>query len=195
MFKEIKSHTELTDHKMNAKRSFLLLYKKGAASSDCAFSNVLEAAGEVNEMIILHADVNVTRDIHQSYSVETVPSLLEFRNGEFVNVIRGCNDAGYYRSLFSDSIYSAPSRDENVKPAKRVTVYSTPTCSWCNTLKTYLKQHNVKFNDVDVSRDPKAADALVKRSGQTGVPQTDINGELIVGFDRERINRLLGIRG
>jgi len=73
-------------------------------------------------------------------------------------------------------------------------VYSTPSCSWCNTLKAYLKQNNIAFIEIDVSRDQKAADELVKRSGQMGVPQTDINGEIIVGFDKPRISRLLGLK-
>jgi glutaredoxin-like YruB-family protein len=96
--------------------------------------------------------------------------------------------------LFEDNLFRAEKKDGE-KPAKRVTVYSTPTCSWCNTLKTYLKLHNVLFNDIDLSRDQKAAEALVKRSGQTGVPQTDINGEIVVGFNKARINQLLGING
>ncbi|MBU2554283.1 MAG: NrdH-redoxin, partial [Bacteroidetes bacterium] len=72
--------------------------------------------------------------------------------------------------------------------------YSTPSCSWCNTLKTHLKKNGIRFTDIDVSRDQKAAEAMVHRSGQQGVPQTDINGEMIVGFDKARINTLLGIQ-
>ncbi|MEZ4999996.1 MAG: glutaredoxin domain-containing protein [Bacteroidales bacterium] len=78
-------------------------------------------------------------------------------------------------------------------PQKRVTVYSTPTCSWCNTLKTYLKDNHIIFRDIDVSTDQKAAAEMVRRSGQQGVPQTDINGTMIVGFDRARIDRMLEI--
>ncbi len=57
---------------------------------------------------------------------------------------------------------------------KRVTVYSTPTCSWFNTLKAYFKLHNIVFTDIDVLHDQKAADALIKRSVQMDVPQTDL---------------------
>jgi glutaredoxin-like YruB-family protein len=79
-------------------------------------------------------------------------------------------------------------------PKKRVTVYSTPSCPWCTTLKNYLKEKNIAFRDVDVSRDMKAAEDLVKRSGQRGVPQTDINGQIIVGFDKPRLNQMLDIK-
>ncbi|HIE15791.1 MAG TPA: NrdH-redoxin, partial [Bacteroidales bacterium] len=80
------------------------------------------------------------------------------------------------------------------KPQKRVTVYSTPSCSWCNTLKTHLRKHRIRFTDIDVSQDQAAAEAMVRRSGQQGVPQTDIEGEIIIGFDKNRINTLLGIQ-
>jgi glutaredoxin len=51
----------------------------------------------------------------------------------------------------------------------------------------------VRYSDIDVSRDQKIAEDLVKRSGQQGVPQTDINGQIIVGFDQKRIDTLLGL--
>lgn len=176
------------------KKVYLLLYKKGSEKSDCAFSNIQSASEKVNDINIFHADVNNVKDIHTLYDIATVPSLLEFRDGVFINIIKGCIDANQYRACFEDTIFHAERKDRE-KPAKRVTVYSTPTCSWCNTLKTYLKLHNVLYTDVDVSRDQKAADALVKRSGQMSVPQTDINGEIIVGFNKARINQLLGING
>jgi glutaredoxin-like YruB-family protein len=75
-----------------------------------------------------------------------------------------------------------------------VTVYSTPSCSWCTTLKSYFKQNNIRFKDIDVSKDTRAAEEMVRKSGQQGVPQTDINGTMIVGFDKNRINQLLDIK-
>ena len=59
--------------------------------------------------------------------------------------------------------------------------------------KQYLTSHNIRFRDVDVSQDQAAARDLVRRSGQMGVPVIDINGKLIVGFDKPKINTLLGI--
>jgi glutaredoxin 3 len=80
------------------------------------------------------------------------------------------------------------------KPQPKVIVFSTPTCSFCNAAKHYFRQHNVKFRDVDVSRDPAAARDMVRRSGQQGVPVIDIGGKIVVGFDRNKINQLLGIK-
>ena len=109
------------------------------------------------------------------------------------NVIKGCHEAGYYRALTENTLYKARLNDEG-KQARRVTVYSTPTCSWCNTLKTWLQKNNVRYTDIDVSRDQRSADELVRRSGQQGVPQTDINGRIVVGFNQPRLKELLGIQ-
>jgi glutaredoxin 3 len=75
----------------------------------------------------------------------------------------------------------------------RVLVFTTPTCPWCNRAKAYLRQQQVKFREVDVSRDRAAARDLVRRTGQMGVPVIEIGGRPIVGFDRGRIDQLLGL--
>ncbi|MFL7837407.1 MAG: glutaredoxin family protein [Candidatus Promineifilaceae bacterium] len=80
------------------------------------------------------------------------------------------------------------------KKKNRVIVFSTPTCSYCNMAKQYFRRNKIRFKDVDVSRDEAAARDLVRRTGQMGVPVIDINGKLIVGFDKPQINRLLDIK-
>ncbi len=77
--------------------------------------------------------------------------------------------------------------------ARAVTVYTTPTCSWCHVLKSHLQSHQIAFAEVDVSADMEKAQEMVTKSGQYGVPVLDIDGEIVVGFDRARINALLGI--
>ncbi len=77
----------------------------------------------------------------------------------------------------------------------RVIVFSTPTCSWCRAVKDYLKQHQVEFRVVDISRDEKAAADMVRRTGQQGVPVTLINNRPVIGFDKALLNQLLGIKG
>lgn len=74
-----------------------------------------------------------------------------------------------------------------------VTIYSTPTCSWCQIVKEHLQNNGISFEDVDVSADMNRAREMVEKSGQSGVPVIDIDGELIIGFDRARIDTLLGI--
>ena len=79
------------------------------------------------------------------------------------------------------------------KKQPRVIVFSTPSCSFCNMAKKYFREKGIRFKDVDVSRDQTAARDMVRRSGQSGVPVIDIGGKVIVGFDRPKINKLLGI--
>ncbi|MEK0338460.1 MAG: glutaredoxin domain-containing protein, partial [Nitrosopumilus sp.] len=69
--------------------------------------------------------------------------------------------------------------------------YSTKTCPWCHKLKDYLNEKKIKFEDIDVGEDKKAAEEMVKKSGQMGVPVTDINGKIIVGFDKGEIEKAL----
>ncbi len=59
--------------------------------------------------------------------------------------------------------------------------------------KKYFREKGIKFKDVDVSRDPAAARDMMRRSGQQGVPVIDIGGKIVVGFDRVKINKYLGI--
>ncbi len=76
----------------------------------------------------------------------------------------------------------------------KVIVFSTPTCSFCNTAKRYFREKNIKFRDVDVSKDTRAAADMQRRTGQTGVPVILINNRPIVGFDKQKINQMLGIK-
>ena len=191
--KEIFSHQDLIREVGNVPKSYVLLYKPGSGPNDCALENIRLASGKVEEAKILFADVSAVRDIHSHYGVNSVPSLLVFEKGRFRNVIKGCNDNNYYKTLFEDAVFASIKAEG--KPMKSVTVYSTPTCTWCNTLKTYLRKNRIPYEDVDVSRDPNAAEELVRRTGQQGVPQTDIGGTIVVGFDKKRINELLGING
>ncbi len=73
----------------------------------------------------------------------------------------------------------------------KVIVYSTPTCHWCHKAKDWLKDKGIKFEDIDVSVDHKKANEMVEKSGQMGVPVLDIDGEIIVGFDKARIEAAL----
>lgn len=75
----------------------------------------------------------------------------------------------------------------------KVVVYSTPTCPWCNVAKQFLKEHNIEFTDYDVSKDSEKAQEMIMKSNQRGVPVIEINGKIIVGFDKEAIKRALGL--
>lgn len=74
-----------------------------------------------------------------------------------------------------------------------VTVYSTPTCPYCRMVKDYLTEKKVEFKDINVAEDREAGKYIIKKSGQMGVPQIEINGKIIVGFDRDALNKELNL--
>lgn len=76
----------------------------------------------------------------------------------------------------------------------KVIIFTTPTCSFCNAAKRYFRENNIRFTEVDVSRDQKAAQDMVRRTGQMGVPVILINNRPIVGFDKPKINAMLNIK-
>lgn len=73
----------------------------------------------------------------------------------------------------------------------KVIVYSTPTCPYCVMAKNYLTEKNIPYEDIDVSADPAKAREMIQKSGQRGVPVLDINGNIVVGFDKNRIDELI----
>ena len=75
-----------------------------------------------------------------------------------------------------------------------VIVYSTPTCPYCVMAKQFLKGNNIEFEDVDVSVDEARAQEMIQKSGQMGVPVLDVNGTIIVGFDKTRILAALNVK-
>lgn len=191
--KQIESLTGLKNELSLNENVWLLLYKKGSAQSDCAVENFMAAEKEVKSGVFAGADVSEVRDIHPEYGVTSVPSLLYFEKGVLKNVVKGCQKPEQFRAIFEKNVFIAATNGES-KPQKNVTVYTTPTCTWCNTLKRHLDHHGIRYREINVAADQKAAEEMVKKSGQQGVPQTEINGQIIVGFDKTRINSLLGIQ-
>jgi len=76
-----------------------------------------------------------------------------------------------------------------------VKVYSSPTCGYCTMAKRFLAERGIGFTEYDVSADRKAAEDIVRLTGQTGVPVIVVDGETVVGFDRPRLEKLLAKGG
>lgn len=72
-----------------------------------------------------------------------------------------------------------------------VTIYSAEWCAFCHAAKEYLDKLGVKYTDNDIETDPKLAQEAVDKSGQMGIPVIDVNGTIIVGFDRPKIDAAL----
>ena len=77
--------------------------------------------------------------------------------------------------------------------AKKVVVYSTPTCPFCQRVKQFLTDNNIEFENIDVAADQTKAKEMTEKSGQMGVPVLDIEGKIIVGFDKDKISQALEI--
>lgn len=171
---------------------FALLYKSGSEQSDCAAKRLNKLSKDTRNKI-LFIDVSIVKDVHTHFGITSAPSLLKFNAGKLVNVYKGCQTEEYYRTTINGESFSTFRHDTEI-PAKRVTVYTTPTCTWCNTIKTYFREKNINFTEINVASNPAKAEEMVKKSGQQGVPQTDINGQMVIGFDKNKINSLLGIQ-
>ena len=72
-----------------------------------------------------------------------------------------------------------------------VIMYSTPSCTYCRLAKDYFRQHKIPFTEYNVASDRKKADEMTRKSGQMGVPVLDINGRILVGFDKNQIERAI----
>jgi len=190
---DVYSHDQMLEMIKDVPKAFVLLYKDGSESSKCALER-LESLDLPDDdgYVFLKADVTKVRDIHPHYGLTSVPVLMYFEKGELKNTVKGCMTADYYEALIK-GIYVSRESEDGEKRQKRVIVYSTPSCPWCNRLKNYLREKNIKFEDVDVAANQSRAEEMKRKSGQMGVPQTDIEGQIVVGFDKPKINRLLGI--
>ncbi|WP_028992455.1 glutaredoxin domain-containing protein [Thermoanaerobacter thermocopriae] len=181
-FEEIKNKEEL----------FMLMFYSNSSQKSLEALEVIKKFSEDNPKVPVYVvNASEIRDIHPQYGIKVVPSVILFKDKEPWQFVFGLQNKEYYEKL----LIVAPSKVSDGKGQKvhRVTVYTTPSCPWCNATKAYLRQHNIPFREIDVSKNPSAAAELVRRSGQRGVPQTDIDGTIVVGFDKAKLNQLLGI--
>ncbi|MCF7803913.1 MAG: thioredoxin family protein [Candidatus Marinimicrobia bacterium] len=159
----------------------------------------LEAVRALSKLQEHNGDANIYRvnavevsDIHPEYDITTVPTLLVFRHGKPAEYIYGVQTEGFYSKIL-DKFHAAANGDIEEGSAHQVTVYTTPTCPYCTQVKRYLDEHNVRYSEVDVASNPAAAQELVQRTGQQGVPQTEIDGQFVIGYNTAEIDRLLNL--
>ena len=154
--KQILNLNELKELQRLKDKTWLLLYKSGSEQSECARNNFESIQRDQNDEILCAADVAEVRDIHPEYKINSVPSLLCFEKGELKNVVKGCHTTEQFNAIFDKSTFVTSSTEET-KPAKNVTVYTTPTCSWCTTIKRHLDENGVRYREINVAADQKAA--------------------------------------
>ena len=71
------------------------------------------------------------------------------------------------------------------------TMYSTPSCGYCKQAKSYFNQIGIRVKEIDITRNQRAADEMMRKTGQAGVPVIVLKGSTIVGFDKKKIDRIL----
>jgi glutaredoxin-like YruB-family protein len=74
---------------------------------------------------------------------------------------------------------------------KDIKIYSTPTCTYCKLAKEYLKAKGIAFSEVNVAEDEAQLNEMVKKSGQMGVPVIDVGGTILVGFNKNELEKAL----
>ncbi len=72
-----------------------------------------------------------------------------------------------------------------------VSIYTTKTCSYCRLAKDYFRKQGISFTEYDIEADPRRAEELVHRTGQTAVPVIDVNGRVLIGFNPAEVERAL----
>jgi len=76
----------------------------------------------------------------------------------------------------------------------KIIIFSTPLCPFCQVLKNYLKEKGFVFEEVDVSKDEEKRKELIEKTGKLSLPVTEIDGQLVSGFDKKKIDQMLGIK-
>ena len=76
----------------------------------------------------------------------------------------------------------------------KIRIFSTPSCPYCVTLKNFLKEKSFEYEDLNVGTDAQAREEMIQKSQQMGVPVVEIDGEIIIGFDKKKIVQLLNIK-
>jgi glutaredoxin-like YruB-family protein len=187
----MRSIQSLNEIKSAKSDYYVFVYKSDSDQSKCALTNLKNAAQNVENIYLV--DVLETKDVHRSLGVKSAPTLVQMRDGEMQQQIKGCQSTGFYQTLISGERFSSFSSASGGNSSSSIIMYTTPTCTYCNSLKSYLNEKNISYTEIDVSKDQEAAEEMVKRSGQQGVPQTLINGQVVIGFDITKINQLLNI--
>ncbi len=193
MIEEISSKTDFEEiRKKNSDFLIVIFYTDFSENSKKSLE-ALEAVKKENpEIPIYGVNASKVKDIHPSYGIHAAPAVLVIKKGNVSKIIYGVQTQEYYSMLLYEAPMASTGGEE--KKQHRIVVYTSPGCPWCNKLKSHLRKNRIMFREVDVARDQRSAQDLVGRSGQTGTPQTDIDGRIIVGFDEPKLNEILGIR-
>jgi glutaredoxin-like YruB-family protein len=152
----------------------------------------IEKIARDEKLQVQFVNVSENKTVHQAYKIDKVPALVILKKQQPVNWIFGDHHESYFKSALLE--HTAHSRSKNGSQRTfNIQVYTTPTCHFCTKIKNHLRKKGFTFREIDISRNASVAEKLVQKTGQTGVPQTSINGQWIIGFDQKKIDTMLGI--
>lgn len=171
----------------------LIFYSDTSEKSRKALATLNKLKIKNPQIPIFSVNVSQIKDIHPRYGVDAVPAVMVFKQGIPMEMVYGLQSEDYYERLISPGATTNPAKPGAESKSHRVVIYTSSSCPWCAAAKAYLSKNRIPFREINVSQNPSAAAELVKRTGQTGVPQLDIDGTFVVGFDRPKIDKLLGI--
>ena len=191
MIEWIQDHNHLEQVQQKHK-DFLILFFYGNFSSGSkrALAELEKFNKEDGQAPVYGIDVERVKGVHKQFGVENVPTVVVLRNKNVTQRLEGVESAQFYARIFS-GVYPSHYKAGKAPVSHRVIVYSGPGCPACGTAKAYLRRRGVTFREVDIARDQHAAQSIVRRSGQMAVPQIDIDGHLVVGFNQAEIDRIL----
>jgi len=187
--KELRSVDEYKTLLSDDRHFAVLAFLSENSAKSIQAAQILSRLSNESHTPIWKINVQQTRDIHPLLAVNQVPTVVTIKNGQLIKKVVGLQNEGTYRKLLADAPHQRA--DGTEAPPLRITVYTTRTCPHCTTVKNHLKRKGVPYREVDVSSNASAAADLQRRTGQTGVPQTDINGTFVLGADIAKINRLI----
>ncbi len=190
MFEWIKNRNHFQDAQNKHKDFLVLMFYAGFSPNARRALGEIENFSKENKKIPVYVvDVEKIKGVHKQFNVKNVPTVLAFREKKIVRRIEGVENARFYGRVLCGM--ASPRKSGEKKIFHRVVVYSGPGCPACGTAKAYLRKQGINFTTVDIAQDQRAAERLVRRSGQMAVPQIDIDGHLVVGFDQAKIDRFL----
>jgi len=191
MIEWIKNESHLGQVQEKHKDFLMLIFYADFSSTAKRARTELEKFSQENKEVPVYGiDVEKVKGVHKQFGVKNVPTVVAIKKGKRSWLIEGVESAQLYSRILSET-NALPSKGGKKGAFHRVIVYSGSGCPACGTAKSYLRRNGVHFREIDISRDPHAAERLVQRSGQMAVPQIDIDGHLVVGFDQIKIDRLL----
>ena len=191
MIEWVKDHNHIVQVQEKHKEFLILMfYADFSSNAKRALAELKNFSKENKELSVYVVDVEKVKGVHKQFEVENVPTVLALEKEKIVRRIEGVESAQFYARILSGAHPSWHKKGEK-GISHRVIVYSGSGCPACGTAKAYLRRRGISFREIDVGRDQHAAERLVRRSGQTAVPQIDIDGHLVVGFDQAKIDRLL----